>query len=724
MAVKHNVVFTVLLFLSLFYFASSKEKKCEQIKIPMCQSIGYNLTSMPNMFNHDTQEEAALEIHQFWPLVEIKCSPDLKFFLCSMYAPICQPNINTNVPPCRSICTRARKGCAPFMGQYGLSWPQRMRCKNFPKGVGDGWCLGGAGDIAVNHTLTARPELTKTKTASKKKCENIKIPMCQNIGYNLTSMPNIFNHDTQAEAALELHQFWPLVEIKCSPDLRLFLCSVYAPMCRANFKEEVPPCRSVCERARKGCAFLMRKYGFSWPERIRCEKFPKEVGDGLCLNGVENVEANDTTTARTTTAQTKTARMTTAGPKGLNTTSTTSKKKCEQIKVPMCQNIGYNLTSMPNMFNHGTQEEAALEIHQFWPLVEIKCSPDLRLFLCSLYAPMCQSNFKDEVPPCRSICEQARKGCAPLIRQYGFSWHERMKCENFPKMGDRLCLSGNNGTANHAKTAPPTELITTNTNSKKKCEQIKIPMCQNIGYNLTSMPNMFNHDTQEEAALEIHQFWPLVEIKCSPDLKFFLCSLYAPMCQPNFKDEVPPCWSVCDRARQGCSHVMFKYGFSWPERMKCEHFPKVGGDKLCMDTQTAWPKGLTTKQTSNGKKCEKIRIPMCQNIGYNLTHMPNMLYHDTQEEAALEVNHFWPLVNQKCSPDLKYFLCSVYAPMCQPNITRRVPPCRSLCKSARKGCLPLVRLFGLSWPERIRCRYFPKRGSGQLCIGSEGIPAN
>ena len=261
--------------------------------------------------------------------------------------------------------------------------------------------------------------------------------------------------------------------------------------------------------------------------------------------------------------------------------ASSKRMKCEVIRIPLCNSIGYNLTFMPNMFNHDSQEEAALEIHQFWPLVEINCSPDLRFFLCSMYAPQCQPNFKDEVPPCRSICERARKGCAPLMRQYGFSWPKPMKCRNFPKLGDKLCLNGNNNTANHAKTAPPTELTTTNTNSKKKCEQIKIHFCQNIGYNLTSMPNMFNHDTQEEAALEIHQFWPLVEIKCSPYLRFFLCSVYAPKCQANSTDEVLPCRSICRRARKGCAPFMRRYGFSFPERMKCRNFPKDRGDGLC-----------------------------------------------------------------------------------------------------------------------------------------------
>ena len=38
----------------------------------------------------------------------------------------------------------------------------------------------------------------------------------------------------------------------------------------------------------------------------------------------------------------------------------------------MCKDIGYNLTYTPNMLNHATQEEAALEVAQFWPLLEFE----------------------------------------------------------------------------------------------------------------------------------------------------------------------------------------------------------------------------------------------------------------------------------------------------------------------------------------------------------------
>lgn len=91
---------------------------------------------------------------------------------------------------------------------------------------------------------------------------------------------------------------------------------------------------------------------------------------------------------------------------------------------------------------------------------------------------------------------------------------------------------------------------------------------------------------QDEAGLEVHQFWPLVEIKCSEDLKFFLCSLYAPLCIPDYLHPLPACRSVCERARSGCEPLMHQYGFQWPDRMNCEKLPESGDpDHLCMEQQ-------------------------------------------------------------------------------------------------------------------------------------------
>ncbi|GAU93659.1 hypothetical protein RvY_05561 [Ramazzottius varieornatus] len=130
--------------------------------------------------------------------------------------------------------------------------------------------------------------------------------------------------------------------------------------------------------------------------------------------------------------------------------------RCEQVTVPMCRNIGWNITMMPNVFNHETQDEAGLEAHQFWPLVKTNCSADLTVFLCSLYTPVCINGYDQRLPPCRSLCLRAKAGCAPMMATYGFPWPERMACEDLPVFGDEnnLCMDPKNGTYEHPP--PPT----------------------------------------------------------------------------------------------------------------------------------------------------------------------------------------------------------------------------------------------------------------------------
>ena len=85
------------------------------------------------------------------------------------------------------------------------------------------------------------------------------------------------------------------------------------------------------------------------------------------------------------------------------------------------------------------------QVHQFWPLVEIHCSPDLKFFLCSLYAPICMKDYHKPLPACRSVCQRAKAGCAPLMRQYGFMWPEKMNCDDLPVQGTKgqLCMDFN-----------------------------------------------------------------------------------------------------------------------------------------------------------------------------------------------------------------------------------------------------------------------------------------
>ncbi|KAM5157869.1 frizzled-1 [Mantella aurantiaca] len=118
------------------------------------------------------------------------------------------------------------------------------------------------------------------------------------------------------------------------------------------------------------------------------------------------------------------------------------------------------------------------------------------------------------------------------------------------------------------------------------CQPIAIPLCTDIAYNQTIMPNLLGHTNQEDAGLEVHQFYPLVKVQCSPELKFFLCSMYAPVCTV-LEQALPPCRSLCERARQGCEALMNKFGFQWPESLRCEKFPVNGAGELCVGQNTS-----------------------------------------------------------------------------------------------------------------------------------------
>ncbi|XP_061642585.1 frizzled-7-like [Phyllopteryx taeniolatus] len=124
------------------------------------------------------------------------------------------------------------------------------------------------------------------------------------------------------------------------------------------------------------------------------------------------------------------------------------------------------------------------------------------------------------------------------------------------------------------------------------CQAISIPLCIDIAYNQTIMPNLLGHANQEDAGLEVHQFYPLVKVQCSPDLKFFLCSMYAPVCTV-LEQAIPPCRTLCERARQGCEALMNKFGFQWPERLRCEHFPIHSAGEICVGQNTSNSNGPT-----------------------------------------------------------------------------------------------------------------------------------
>ena len=108
--------------------------------------------------------------------------------------------------------------------------------------------------------------------------------MCKDVFYNSTKLPNHLNQSDQTAIGLEVNQYFPLIQINCSPYMLEFLCSMYAPPCTQANVEPPRPCKSLCQAARGGCEILMNKFGFDWPQSFNCDTdfFDDTVG---CITG-------------------------------------------------------------------------------------------------------------------------------------------------------------------------------------------------------------------------------------------------------------------------------------------------------------------------------------------------------------------------------------------------------------------------------------------------------
>ncbi len=66
------------------------------------------------------------------------------------------------------------------------------------------------------------------------------LTLCHDIGYTKMRLPNLLDHDTMQEVSQQASSWIPLLNIKCHADTKLFLCSLFAPVC---LERPIYPCR-------------------------------------------------------------------------------------------------------------------------------------------------------------------------------------------------------------------------------------------------------------------------------------------------------------------------------------------------------------------------------------------------------------------------------------------------------------------------------------------------
>uniref|UniRef100_A0A1I8I2S2 Frizzled-4 n=1 Tax=Macrostomum lignano TaxID=282301 RepID=A0A1I8I2S2_9PLAT len=140
-------ILLALLLPSQLVCATAGLHKCEPIRVDLCQGIGYNLTTKAmNLAGHADQRDAEVMLTTFSPLIQYQCSRSLRFFLCSVLTPMCDPKWPKPIGPCRPLCERVRTSCYPVLSEFGFDWPAFLNCSNFPESNdrGDHMCMEGS----------------------------------------------------------------------------------------------------------------------------------------------------------------------------------------------------------------------------------------------------------------------------------------------------------------------------------------------------------------------------------------------------------------------------------------------------------------------------------------------------------------------------------------------------------------------------------------------------
>ncbi|MBN3304209.1 SFRP2 protein, partial [Amia calva] len=123
------------------------------------------------------------------------------------------------------------------------------------------------------------PGLSSTRSACKPIPDTL--GLCRGVGYPQMRLPNLLGHHTVREAQQQAGPWVPLLAKQCHPDTKMFLCSLFAPVCLLELPGPVRPCRSLCEGVRAGCLPVMSAFGFPWPDMFNCSQFP--AGSEVCI---------------------------------------------------------------------------------------------------------------------------------------------------------------------------------------------------------------------------------------------------------------------------------------------------------------------------------------------------------------------------------------------------------------------------------------------------------
>ncbi|KAL4618220.1 atrial natriuretic peptide-converting enzyme isoform X1 [Arapaima gigas] len=432
---------------------NTDQDACSDISESQCHMLPYNQTSVSSRRAIVKSVEVEMFLKFFSYLNRLSCYRHIMLFGCSLALPECiaeEEEDKRLIFPCMSFCEAAREGCEPVLQMFNASWPDFLRCSQFSNRT-----------VASNTSVTCySPRQVKGKPSLCGGRENflcatgICIPrklVCN--GYN-----DCNDWSDEADCRCGGDQFQCGTGRCLSPGL---VCDGYDDCgdlsdeqhCVCNPDKEHKcgdgrcitkdwlcdgdhDCVDKSDEVNCSCksqGLLECRSGQCVPSAFRCDG-DEDCKDGSDEENCTHLQSQNTCTPGHPSCVSSACAQGCHGPCDDHNNSSNC-SHCEPITLELCMNLPYNTTHFPNYLGHQTQKEASIswESSLFPALVQTNCYKYLMFFACTVLVPKCDSETQLKVPPCRSLCRNAKERCESVLGIVGLQWPEDTDCTQFPE---------------------------------------------------------------------------------------------------------------------------------------------------------------------------------------------------------------------------------------------------------------------------------------------------
>ncbi|XP_056881881.1 atrial natriuretic peptide-converting enzyme isoform X2 [Takifugu flavidus] len=439
---------------------------CQPILEPQCHMLPYNQTWLSAAGSVVRSSEVDMLLRH------------IMLFGCSLALPECVAAQHTHnrtlVLPCASFCEAAREGCEPVLQMFNATWPDFLRCSQFSNSTpsssspsssplattgpapstcytprqmkGKASVCGGAdhflcvSGVCIPHTLVCNGYNDCDDWSDETHCVCPDGSFRCNTGRCLARRLLCDGFDDCGDLSDELNCVCdPVLEHRCSDGRcvsRDWLCDGDHD-CLDKSDELNCSCQSQ--------GLLECRSGQCIPSAFRCD------GEDDCRDGSDEDEeqCNREQTQRSclpgqpSCISPSCGSACGAGDPACDPRSSNNCTGCEPISLELCMNLPYNTTRYPNFLGHQSQRESSVswESSLFPALVQTGCYQYLMFYACTLLVPKCDPVTVRRVPPCRSLCQNAKGRCESVLSIVGLQWPEDSDCTQFPEEGgNATCL--------------------------------------------------------------------------------------------------------------------------------------------------------------------------------------------------------------------------------------------------------------------------------------------